>query len=255
MVIKTCIICGKEFNARGRDKCCSIECTKIKNRIYMKKYRQSDKYKEYYENNRDKILEQHKEYRQSDKYKENRKKYDKKYWQSDKGKATRRRYKQSDKGKAADKRYRESDRGQKYRKEYRQSDKGKAIQKRYIQNKVAELNNKFDGDLELILNECPVRWMVREAIMQVEYGVSYAEAMYQKMKTNPVCEITGKSNNLVIHHLNSFNTHPELGADPNNMVRITDDIHNEFHKIYNYGNNTREQWNEFVKNLNKKKRR
>ena len=29
MVIKKCIICGKEFDARGAAKCCSYECKKI----------------------------------------------------------------------------------------------------------------------------------------------------------------------------------------------------------------------------------
>ena len=90
--------------------------------------------------------------------------------------------------------------------------------------------------------------MIREAIMQVEYGVSYVEAMYQKEKISPVCEITGRKDNLVIHHLDSFNLHPEKGADLDNLVRITKEIHDEFHSIYGYGSNTREQWFEFLEN-------
>lgn len=118
--------------------------------------------------------------------------------------------------------------------------------KKNAQKKIAKLNEKYDGDIYLILEDCPSHWYKREAIMQVEYGVSYVEAMYQKAKLNPVCEITGESGNLVIHHLDSFNTHPEKGADLDNLVRIKSEIHDEFHKIYGKGNNTREQWFEFV---------
>ena len=33
-------------------------------------------------------------------------------------------------------------------------------------------------------------------------------------------------------------------------VCINEDIHKQFHKIYGYGNNTVDQWEEFIKNYN-----
>lgn len=117
----------------------------------------------------------------------------------------------------------------------------------YIQNKIAELNKRYDGDLELILKDCPTAWLIREAIMQVEYGKSYVEAMYQKRQVNPVCEVTGESSDLVIHHLDSFNLHPEKGADLDNLVVVTKEVHKAFHNQFGWGNNTREQWEMFVK--------
>ena len=194
MVIKKCKICGKEFEARGAAKCCSLECKDINKRNNVRKAR--------------------KKYQQSDKGKKGYGKAQKKYQQSDKGK-----------------------------KAY-----GKA-QKKYIQNKIDELKEKYDGDLDLILKDCPDMWMVREAIMQVEFGVSYAEAMYEKFNSSSVCEVTGRSDNLVIHHLESFNIHPELGATQNNLVCVNREIHDEFHNIYGRGDNTREQWFEFVENM------
>lgn len=155
---------------------------------------------------------------------------------------TQKKYNKSDKGKARDNKYKKSNKGKVAK---------KISNKRYIQKKISELDIFFDGDLKSILKECPNSWLIREAIMQVEYGVSYAEAMYKKMELNPVCEITGESGNLVNHHLDSFNLYPEKGADLDNLVRVKSEIHDDFHNIYGRGNNTREQWFEFLeKNRN-----
>lgn len=227
MVIKKCKICGEEFEARGSDLTCSFECRKINNRNHKKKYKQSEKGKA----------------------------AERRYRQSDKGRAAEKRRRKSDAFKATQKRYRQSNKGKKSnrkrQKKYQHSDKGKATKKKYIQNKIAELNKKYDGDLDLILKDCPMSWLEREAIMQVEFGVSYAEAMFKKMELNPVCEITGESGDLVIHHLDSFNLYPEKGADLDNLVRVKSEIHDDFHNEYGRGNNTREQWFEFLeKNRN-----
>lgn len=42
--MKKCIICGKEFLPNsGSQKCCCVECTKIKNKLYSKKYQETHK--------------------------------------------------------------------------------------------------------------------------------------------------------------------------------------------------------------------
>lgn len=248
MVTKICKVCGKEFDAKGRALCCSIKCKKINKKNSYNKYAQSEKGKaarkraNKRQRQSDKYKEYQKEYRQSDKYKKNKKEY----YQSDRGKAAHKKYQQSERCKTTRKKYKQSDRGKAANKKYQQSDKGKATQKRCIQKKIAELNEKFDGDLDLILKDCPTTWLVREAIMLVEYGVSYSEAMYKKIELNPVCEITGRKDNLVIHHLDSFNLYPEKGADLDNLVRVASEIHDDFHNEYGRGNNTREQWFEFL---------
>ncbi len=241
MVLKTCIICGKEFDARRSAKCCSPECSKKNSKAAQQRF--NENHPDY-----------QKEYRQSEKGKAAKKKANQKYAQSEKGKAAQ---------KKANQKYTQSEKGKAAQKKYAQSEKGKAAQQRFKKNnpgykekrtneEIAELCDKYNGDLEQILENCPTSWQVREAKMQVWFSESYANGMIAKIKSSPVCEVTGESGDLVIHHLNSFNTHPELGNDPENMVRITKAVHKEFHKIFGYGNNTPEQWNEFVENFYKK---
>ena len=68
-MIKVCVVCGVEFDAKGNTKTCGDVC-KVERRksperkAYMKAYKQSPKYKAYM-----------KAYKQSPKYKENQRNY------------------------------------------------------------------------------------------------------------------------------------------------------------------------------------
>lgn len=253
MVIKQCIICGEEFNANGGANVCSDECRKERDKQYRRQYYQANKEeiknkrKKYYQNNKEKVLKSIKKY-----HKDNREKILKQ----------RKQYRQDNK-----------EHIEQYREQYYQKNREKVLEsnkkssKKYYQNnrdvillkqaaykkeRVSELIKQYDGDLDKILEKVPTRWHLREAQMQVWFNESYYDGIIAKIEFTPCCEVTGEKDNLVIHHLYSFDTHPELGNDPTNMVRIHEKVHKEFHKRYGYGNNTVEQWEVFIKKYNGK---
>ena len=54
------------------------------------------------------------------------------------------------------------------------------------------------------------------------------------------------------HHLDGYNKFKEKRTDINNGILLCVNCHKEFHKIYGYGNNTKEQFKEFYKNKTNK---
>lgn len=49
-----------------------------------------------------------------------------------------------------------------------------------------------------------------------------------------------------VHHLNGYNWDVKGRIDPNNLILLSDEVHEEFHKSYGAGNNSIEQFLEFV---------
>lgn len=68
-------------------------------------------------------------------------------------------------------------------------------------------------------------------------------------RDNYRCYITGSTENLEIHHIESWDRSIHGRFDPNNMITLNYNIHRLFHDNYGLGNNTREQFNDFVNTL------
>ncbi len=66
-------------------------------------------------------------------------------------------------------------------------------------------------------------------------------------KDNYTCQCCFKRGcSLNAHHIESYDVNIDLRLDENNGITFCKDCHKEFHKIYGYGHNTREQLNEFL---------
>ena len=69
-------------------------------------------------------------------------------------------------------------------------------------------------------------------------------------RDNYTCQCCGdnKGGNLVAHHLNGYNWDKEHRIDKLNGLTLCESCHNELHSIYGRGNNTIEQFREFLYN-------
>ena len=66
-------------------------------------------------------------------------------------------------------------------------------------------------------------------------------------RDNYTCQICNQlRGNLNAHHLNGWNAFPEQRFDLDNGVTLCNDCHKDFHSQYGYGDNTREQFNEYA---------
>ena len=67
-------------------------------------------------------------------------------------------------------------------------------------------------------------------------------------RDNYTCQVCGdnKGGNLNAHHLNGWNAFPEQRFDLDNGVTLCNDCHKDFHSQYGYGDNTREQFDEYA---------
>jgi hypothetical protein len=90
-------------------------------------------------------------------------------------------------------------------------------------------------------------------ITPINYKIrnSFESRMWRKLcfeRDNYTCKKTGiRGGQLHCHHIESFSLYPELRFDVNNGVTLSKEAHKEFHAIYGNKNNTREQFEEFMK--------
>jgi len=85
-----------------------------------------------------------------------------------------------------------------------------------------------------------------------ESYTNWRRKVFEKDKYTCQCCGDNKGGNLTSHHLDGYNWAKDKRIDVDNGVTLCKLCHGEFHKIYKYGNNTKEQFKEFMINITKK---
>lgn len=84
-------------------------------------------------------------------------------------------------------------------------------------------------------------------VHQLRDSLEYREFRKSIMQRDDYsCQITGMRGKLNVHHLDAISTSFEKALDPNNAITLHSSVHKLFHDLYGRGNNTKEQFNEFL---------
>ena len=89
----------------------------------------------------------------------------------------------------------------------------------------------------------------REGIRNSTENEYFRKDVYER--DNYTCQICEDSTggNLNAHHLNSWNWAKEERLNLDNAITLCEECHKLFHSKYGYGNNTKEQFDEFLEEL------
>ena len=87
----------------------------------------------------------------------------------------------------------------------------------------------------------------RELGRQLEGYNTFVKEVFKR--DSYTCQCCGQHGGILnAHHLNGYNWDKKHRMDINNAITLCDGCHKKFHKIYGYGNNSKEQFKEFISN-------
>lgn len=74
-------------------------------------------------------------------------------------------------------------------------------------------------------------------------------SVYERDKYTCQCCESNESGKLKAHHLNSYHWAKDERIDIDNGITLCEDCHKDFHRLYGYRNNTKEQFQEYVDSM------
>ena len=119
--------------------------------------------------------------------------------------------------------------------------------------KIGEYNKKIGRKPPIMRGENHPNWKggITPENKKIKNGIEFRlwrEAVFARDNwTCQKCNIKGSKLNP--HHIKNFAQYPELRMAINNGITLCRDCHIKFHKIYGRKNNTKEQLEEFLKNV------
>lgn len=143
-----------------------------------------------------------------------------------------------------------------YRDQYRNLDETVSN----FENKIYQKNKEIER-LQKIADKCSSEETKRVEVPKIVYKevpkdnrpIKRGSKIYRKfklavLKRDKVCQCCGSTENIHVHHLNSFKHYNSLGADPNNGIALCEDCHRQYHSIYgNSHHNTSVNFAKFMR--------
>ncbi|PAD35964.1 HNH endonuclease signature motif containing protein [Terribacillus saccharophilus] len=91
----------------------------------------------------------------------------------------------------------------------------------------------------------------RQALAEARRDAKYAQFRRDVLKRdNHECQACKSDEKPEVHHVYSFGAYEELRTNPNNGIVLCRDCHVDFHRKHGYGENTLEQFTEWLQNDN-----
>lgn len=89
----------------------------------------------------------------------------------------------------------------------------------------------------------------KERILNRDYYaiIKWRIEVFERDNYTCVCCGDNKGGNLNAHHLNGYNWDKDNRLNVDNGVTLCDKCHNEFHEYFGYGNNTKEQFDSWMR--------
>lgn len=82
---------------------------------------------------------------------------------------------------------------------------------------------------------------------KIRYSLEYVNMLKRiRIRDNNKCIVCSSKSNLVVHHLNSYTDFVDERCDDNNCVLLCENCHKNFHHLYGYFHNTKEQFEEWL---------
>lgn len=81
--------------------------------------------------------------------------------------------------------------------------------------------------------------------------INWRRQVYERDGYSCLCCKDKSGGNLNAHHLDGFNWCVEKRTDVGNGVTLCNKCHTDFHRVYGYGDNTHEQYDEWIRNKRK----
>lgn len=129
-----------------------------------------------------------------------------------------------------------------------------------FENKIYQKNKEIER-LQKVADNCSseetkiveVPKIVYKEVPKDNRPIKRESKIYRKfrlavLKRDKVCQCCGSTENIHVHHLNSFKHYNSLGADPNNGIALCEDCHRQYHSIYgNSHHNTSVNFAKFMR--------